>query len=186
METIDSREVYANPWMTVREDRIRRADGSTGIYGVVDKVNYVVIVPWDGARFHLVEQFRYPLQQRSWEFPGGALPPAPDGTPTDGDPLDIAHRELREETGLRAATMIPLGELAPAPATCSQRGRFFLATDLTPGAHEREVEEQDMRSAWFTRGELESMIASGVIVDADTVAAYMLLLLQEKGSSLGR
>ncbi|MDQ3601656.1 MAG: ADP-ribose pyrophosphatase, partial [Actinomycetota bacterium] len=37
METVRSREVYANPWMTVREDEVRRADGSDGIYGVVDK-----------------------------------------------------------------------------------------------------------------------------------------------------
>ena len=32
-----SRVVYENRWMTVREDTIRRADGSAGIYGIVDK-----------------------------------------------------------------------------------------------------------------------------------------------------
>ena len=37
METIRSREVYRNAWMTVREDQVRRGDGSTGVYGVVNK-----------------------------------------------------------------------------------------------------------------------------------------------------
>ncbi|MBF6134624.1 NUDIX hydrolase [Nocardia otitidiscaviarum] len=176
METIDSREVYSNAWMTVREDAIRRADGSTSIYGVVDRSDFAIVVPRDGERFHLVEQYRYPLGRRSWEFPAGSLP----DRATAAEPIEIAHRELREETGLRAATMTYLGELAPAPAVCSNRGHYFLATDLTEGPHEREVEEQDMRSAWFTRAELESMISSGVIIDADTVAAYTLLLFHER------
>ena len=61
METVRSREVYANPWMTVREDEVRRADGSDGIYGVVDKPDYALVIPLDGDRLHLVEQFRYPV-----------------------------------------------------------------------------------------------------------------------------
>ena len=61
VETMHSREVYANPWMTVREDEVRRADGSDGIYGVVDKPDYALVIPLDGDRLHLVEQFRYPV-----------------------------------------------------------------------------------------------------------------------------
>jgi hypothetical protein len=36
--------VYENRWMKVREDAIRRQDGSIGIYGVVEKSDFVVIV----------------------------------------------------------------------------------------------------------------------------------------------
>lgn len=178
METIDSREVYSNAWLTVREDSIRREDGSTGIYGVVSRLDYVIVIPRDGDRFHLVEQFRYPLGQRSWEFPGGSLPRG-----ETADPIDIADRELREETGLRATTMTYLGKLAPAAGTCTHQGRYFLATNLTPGPHAREPEEADMRSAWFTRPELESMISSGTIIDSGTVAAYTLLLFHERAQS---
>src|SRR5690349_19674203 len=56
-----SREVYRNDWMTVREDQVRRPDGSEGIYGVIDKPDYALIIACDGDRFRLVEQFRYPL-----------------------------------------------------------------------------------------------------------------------------
>ena len=177
MEAVDSRQVYANAWMTVREDAIRRADGSAGVYGVVDKPDYALVMPWDGERFMLVEQFRYPLGIRRWEFPQGTAPQR-----ADADPAELAARELREETGLRAARIEEVGLLDVAPGMSSQRGRVFLATGLTEGRPEREPEEQDMRSAWFTRTRLEKMITNSEVTDAQSVAAYALLLLRERMS----
>ncbi|MFC9251418.1 NUDIX domain-containing protein [Amycolatopsis thailandensis] len=175
VQRVSSREVYRNNWMTVREDVVRRLDGSEGIYAVVDKPTCAIVIPFDGARFHLVEQFRYPLGLRRWEFPMGTAPdladlPAPE----------LAARELREETGLIAGTMTDLGVTDVAAGLSSQRGRVFLATDLTPGDAQREVEEQDMRTAWIGRDEFEKMIASGDITDAQTLAAYTLLLMRER------
>ncbi|WP_067547250.1 NUDIX domain-containing protein [Nocardia crassostreae] len=123
METLRSREVYSNQWITVREDIIRRPDGESAIYAVVDKSDFAVIIARDNDRFHLVEQFRYPQQKRCWEFPGGAL-----HNGETFDPIATAHQELREETGLRASHMTYLGRIAPAPATCSHHGHIFLAT----------------------------------------------------------
>ncbi|KOV78894.1 NUDIX hydrolase [Nocardia sp. NRRL S-836] len=160
--------------MTVREDEILRADGTKGIYGVVDKPDYALVIPLDGERVRLVEQYRYPLGLRRWEFPQGT---APDRA--DSDPLALAARELREETGLRAGKLVELGVIDVAPGMSSQRGWVFLATDLTEGFHEREPEEQDMRSAWFARAEFEAMIAKSEITDAQSIAAYTLLLLHE-------
>src|SRR5438876_6716301 len=128
MRALDSRQVYANAWMTVREDAVRRADGSDGVYGVVDKPDYALVMPWDGERFMLVEQFRYPLGIRRWEFPQGTAPQL-----EDADPLELAARELKEETGLVAARIEELGLLDVAPGMSSQRGRVFLATELTEG-----------------------------------------------------
>ncbi|MQA59979.1 MAG: NUDIX domain-containing protein [Actinophytocola sp.] len=175
METVASREVYANNWMRVREDAIRRADGSSGIYGVIDKPDYALVIPLDGDRMHLVEQYRYPLGMRRWEFPQGT---APDRV--DLDPRQLAVRELREETGLRAGAMEQIGLLDVAPGMASQRGRVFLATELTEGDHEREHEEQDMRTAWFTRTEFERAIGTGEITDAQSIAAYAQLMLHER------
>jgi 8-oxo-dGTP pyrophosphatase MutT (NUDIX family) len=172
---VDSREVYANAWMSVREDGIRRLDGTTGIYGVVDKPDYALVIPADGDRLHLVEQFRYPLGMRRWEFPQGTAPER-----ADSDPLELAARELREETGLRAGKMVQLGLLDVAPGMSSQRGRVFLATELSDGEPEREHEEQDMRTGWFHRAKFEAMIANGEITDAQSLAAYTLLLLHER------
>lgn len=168
--------MYRNSWLTIREDDIRRPDGSPGIYAVVDKPTYALVIPRlsdsDGERFHLVEQFRYPLGLRRWEFPQGT---APDRADLDG--TELAARELREETGLRADSLTELGLLDVAPGMSSQRGRVFLATGITEGPHDREHEEQDMRSAWFARSEVEQMIRDGVITDAQSIAAWTLLLL---------
>jgi 8-oxo-dGDP phosphatase len=175
VEQLSTRQVYENPWMVVREDRIRRPDGSDGIFGVIDKPDYALIVPAEGDRLHLVEQFRYPLGLRRWEFPQGT---APDRA--EADPLELARRELREETGLRAARMIQIGTLDVAPGMSSQRGRVFLATELTDGQPERELTEQDMRTAWFSRDEVVGMIRRGELTDAQSIAALGLLLLHEQ------
>ncbi len=174
METLGSKQVYANPWMVVREDTIRRPDGSTGSYGVVDSPDIALIIPAEGDRLHLVEQYRYPVAGRRWEFPSGT-----SDQQLDVDAAALAARELREEAGLVASTLTSLGALDVAPGMLSQRCRVFLATDLTHGSPQRELAEQDMRSAWFTRADVERMINDGTITDAKTAAAYTLLLLHD-------
>ena len=178
MERVSSREVYRNPWLVVREDEIRRSDGTPGIYGVVVKPAYALVVARDeDDRYMLVEQFRYPIGLRRWEFPQGTAPGSPDGDEPAAE--DLAADELREETGLRAASLVLLGQLDLAPGMSSQRGWAWLATDLTQGAHEREHEEQDMHSEWFTGAQIEAMMRSGDITDAQTIAAWTLLRLAE-------
>ncbi|WP_460727762.1 NUDIX domain-containing protein [Nocardia heshunensis] len=180
METLDSREVYSNRWITVREDRVRQADGAEAVYAFIEKACFAIVIPWDGERLQLVEQYRYPLRRRCWEFPGGSV------AGPEFDPIAVARQELREETGLRAERLTLLGKVAPAPATSTHYGYVVLATELTAGAHEREPSEADMESAWFTRAEVEDMICAGVIADAQTVAAYSLLLLRESRGELGQ
>jgi 8-oxo-dGTP pyrophosphatase MutT (NUDIX family) len=183
IQRVASREVYRNNWMTVREDEIRRSDGSAGIYGVIDKPAYALVIAQDGERFRLVEQFRYPIGERRWEFPQGTAPDL-----ADMPPEELAARELREETGLRAGSMVTLGKLDVAPGMSSQRGWVFLATELTEGEPERELEEQDMRSAWFSRDDVEKMILTGGITDAQSIAAWAQLMLAERlrpGASRG-
>lgn len=175
IERVASREIYRNRWMVLREDDIRRPDGSLGIYSVVDKPTFALVVPYDGQRFGLVEQFRYPVGARRWEFPQGTAPEF-----AHMEPRELAERELREETGLHAASFEALGQLDVAPGMSSQRGWVFLATGITEGESDREHEEQDMRSAWFSRADVEQMISSGVITDAQTIAAYGLFALHRR------
>ena len=175
IERVASREIYRNPWLVFREDDIRRPDGSLGIYAVVDKPTYALVIPYDGNRFRLVEQFRYPVGARRWEFPQGSAPDL-----ANAEPSELAERELREETGLRATSFEALGQLDVVAGMSSQRGWVFLATGIAEGETDREHEEQDMRSAWFSRDDVEQMIRNGVIVDAQSVAAYGLFLLRER------
>ncbi len=173
--TVSSRTVYQNRWMRVREDEIVRADGSPGLYGVVEKPDFVVIAPIDRERglIHLVEQYRYPVAGRFWELPQGSWETAPATAPED-----VARAELIEETGLSAGRMTRVGELFLAYGYSNQRYHVFLADDLVAGATAREPEEQDLVSRPFPLAAVEAMIADGTIRDATTVAAIGLMRLK--------
>ena len=174
---LSTQVVYETPHLRLREDRIRRPDGSGGLYSYVDKPDFALVIAAEDGGFHLVEQYRYPVRQRSWEFPQGTLP----GMAAAADPEYLAREELRQETGITARVMRRLGYLYCAAGMSSQGFDVFLATGLTPGTAELEVEEQDLVHRWFPRAEVEEMIRTGVITDDSSVAAYTLFLLSEPG-----
>jgi 8-oxo-dGTP pyrophosphatase MutT (NUDIX family) len=173
MERLSSRVVYRNAWMTVREDEIRRPDGSAGIFGVVEKPDFALVLPRCRDGFWLVEQFRYPVGRRAWEFPQGSW-----GRDAAGDQVALARQELAEETGLRAGSMTHLGHLFEAYGFSTQGFDVYLATELEEGVADREASEQDMIHRAFSDAEIAEMIRSGQIVDAPSLAALTLYRLR--------
>jgi ADP-ribose pyrophosphatase len=172
IECVSSRVVYRNKWMTVREDNIRRADGSDGIYGVVEKNDFAAIAAVQHGQVMLVEQYRYTLGARYWELPQGAWEAG------RADPLALARGELREETGLVAETLTHVGRLFLSYGFCKQGGDIYLATGLQQHDVQLEPEEQGLVSRWFSLSEVDAMMSDGRIVDATTVAAFGLLRLK--------
>ena len=173
IKTLSSRIVYENAYLALREDEIEREDGSRGIYTVIDKPDFALIMPLDNDGFHLVEEYRYPLGERRWQFPQGAFPQGVTGTPEQ-----LATAELAEETGFTAGRLTRLGYLNCAHGITGQNFHVFLATDLTAGEPRRELTEQDMRQDWFPRKEVERMLRDGVITDNSSLAAYLLLTMR--------
>ncbi|MFC0627981.1 NUDIX domain-containing protein [Kribbella deserti] len=165
-----SQVVYENRWMRVTEDATVRDNGTTGIFGVVHKPDFALVVPYDGTRVHLVEQYRYPVDGRFWEFPQGSWETKPDA-----DPMDVARGELAEETGLRAGSMTLLGHLYEAYGFSDQGFNVVLASDLTQGERALEESESDLRNGEFTLEEMWGLIASGQCKDAPSIAALALL-----------
>lgn len=171
IKQLKRRTVYTNRWMTVYEDEVRFADGSEGIYGVVDKPDFVLIVPRHGdGRLQLVEQYRYPVSGRYWEFPQGSWETQP-GT----DPEAVALGELEEETGFRAERLVRLGYFYEAYGFCNQGCHVFLAEGLSPGTVARDAGEAGMQTAAFEHAQVVGMIADGQIRDAPSIAALALL-----------
>ena len=167
---IDGRIVYENPWIRVREDRTRLPDGTEGLYSVVEKEPFAVVLPLhDDGTVEMVEQYRYPLGKRCLELPQGALPRGQTGSPEE-----IAARELREETGLRAGRLVDLGRLQAMPGLTDQVYNGFLATDLTRGADAREATEGDIVLHRVPLPDLRAMVLDGRVEDAHTVATLAL------------
>jgi len=175
IRTLGRETVYRDSWMVLRRDEIQRRDGSRGTYAFIEKPDFALVIPAENDGFHLVEEYRYPIGQRTWSFPQGGFPAGESGRPEE-----LARLELAQETGLRARELTSLGFLHCAHGITNQRGHFFLATGLEPGDPDRESEEQDMRQAWVARARFEQMISEGLITDDSTVAAYSLLLLHER------
>ena len=165
------RVAYDNPWITVWHDEVDRPDGSPGIYGVVHFANLAAgVVALDEAdRIVLVGQHRYTLDEDSWEIPEGGVP--------DGETaLQGAQRELREETGLTAASWREIGRLALSNSVSDERAVLFLATDLTHGQAAPDPSEAlDVR--WVPFVEAVAMARDGRINDAMSVAAILRVAL---------
>ena len=172
MRTTSSREVYRNPWIRVREHAVERADGSQGVYGVVEKPHFALVLPFERGGFWVVEEYRLPVDRRVPAFPQGTWAQGSDGTAEE-----LARAELAEETGLRAGTLRRLGHLDLAPGLSTQEFDVWLATDLAPGPTAREVTEADMTCTFVPEDELRASIRAGRFTDGPSVAGYGMLLL---------
>lgn len=169
--TLSSQQVYDNPWITVREDRVVRPDGEPGIYGVVHYKNTAVgVLAIEEDHVYLVGQYRYPLQKYSWEIPEG-------GCPEGEEPLRAAQRELREETGLRAARWRMLGEAYLSNSVADEYAVWFLATELMTGEQQPEGTER-LSVRRVALGEALGMALEGEITDALSILALTSYALE--------
>jgi ADP-ribose pyrophosphatase len=174
--TISSREVYRNKWCSVREDMIERVNDATdeatpGIFGVMDKAPGCIVIALERAEaseefLWLVRQFRYSVQGTYFEMPQGGW----EGE--EMDPEELAHGELREETGLHAERMTHLVDLWIAYGAMRQLHHVFLAEGLTMGETDRDSEEHDMTVHRVAVSEFEAMLLDGRVMDNCTAAAW--------------
>ena len=164
---ISSREVYKNPWISLREDQVINPSGNPGIYSVIETRIATGVVAIDTEdKIILVGQYRYPTDMYSWEIP--------EGGGEDGEsPLDAAKRELLEETGVVAANWRPLGgEIHLSNCYSSERAYLFLATELTFGAQKtEETEKIAVKKVPFS--EVLELVDSGGIKDGLSIIAIL-------------
>ncbi|WP_199454084.1 NUDIX domain-containing protein [Vibrio owensii] len=173
IKQLDSKVVYQNKWMTVREDKIQRPSGAEGIYGVVDKPDCAAILAIDNDVIHLVQQFRYTVGLRCWEIPQGAWESNPDA-----DHLELAKGELREETGMQANKMEYVGAQFIAYGFLNQTCHVYFASELAEVGNQLDSEEEDLITRSFPVEAFEQMMIDGEIKDCVTIAAYGLAKLK--------
>lgn len=172
-KTKSIRTVYKNRWMSVREDIIERPSGAEGLYGVVEKPDFAAIIAIEDGHIHLVEQFRYAVQQRSLELPMGAWPEKPDA-----DPAELAQGELQEETGYRARKLDKIGFHYVDNGGATLGCHVFMASQLEFVGRNPDAEEEDLVAITLPLYEFENRIIQGDILDACTIACYGLAKLK--------
>lgn len=167
--TTHSSEIkYDNTWINVTEYKVTNPSGKPGIYGKVHFKNKAIgIIPIDAeGNTWLVGQWRYPLNEWSWEIPEG-------GGPITGDVLESAKRELKEETGLTAKKWELIQRVHLSNSVSDEEGFIFLAEDLQEGLPDRDETEADMIVRKLPFREVHKMVLDGKITDSLTVMAVL-------------
>lgn len=168
---LSEKEVYDNPWIKLTEYSVINPSGGPGIYGKVSFKNKAIgIVALDGQmNTYLVGQYRFPLEDYSWEIPEG-------GCPEDMHPLEAAKKELEEETGLKANSWEVLLEMHLSNSVTDEHAIVFLAWDLEQGeASPEDTEELEIKKLPFD--EAYEMVEEGEITDSVSVAAILKVKL---------
>ncbi|WP_297335527.1 NUDIX hydrolase [Algoriphagus sp.] len=166
-KTLKETTVYQNPWIRLEEHQVLNPAGKEGMYGKVHfKNKAMAIIPLDQqGNTWLVGQYRYTLNQYSWEIPMG-------GGPIGQDLLESAKRELREETGLRANKWTELLRIHTSNSVTDEEGIIYLAEGLTEGEPEfEETEILQVQKLPFT--EVIEKVMSGEITDSISIAGIL-------------
>lgn len=165
-----SKVIFQSPWMKLRVDQIQFLDGTEGEYGVIEKNNSVLVIPVQGEKLMLVQQYRYPIAHWTWEFPQGELH-------QDESVEDAAKRELREETGCMFKELETLNYMYEAAGFATHGFHIVVARVSDTVVAQPEHSEMGISGRWFDLVTLKKMASSGELKDSPTVAALFLYLL---------
>ncbi len=168
-QTHSSATAYQNNWLTIRHEEVTTPAGTPGVYGVVSFKNKAVgVIPIDAeGNTYLVGQYRYPLNEYSWEIPEG-------GSPIGTAPLDSVQRELREETGLEARKWTKIARIHTSNSATDEEGFLYIAEELVQGDHEPE-ETEDLQIRKMPLAEAVQMATDGRITDSLSVCGLLLV-----------
>lgn len=168
-KTLSVRKVYGNPWLELWEERCLDPSGKPALYGKVSfRSKAVGIIPVDDEdHTWLVGQYRYCLNQYSWEIPMG-------GSPHSVPVLETAARELREETGLTARRFEQILFVHTSNSVTDEEGYVFVAGDLEQGETEHESTEK-IEVRRLPLAEAVAMAMDGRITDGLSVAGLLKL-----------
>ena len=171
-ETLASKELYRDKSYRVTVDTYRLPEGKQGTLLQVHHPGGVAVLGMDAeGRIPLVKQYRYAVGSVLWEIPAGKLDKVPGETPQQG-----ALRELKEETGLQAETMVSLGHIYPTPGIDTEILHLYAARVGAKGAQELD-DDEFIDVVWVSPKEFQQMIADGRISDAKTICAWTRALL---------
>ena len=172
-KTLSSQPIYDGRAVKLRMDTVQMPSGRKTTREVVEHRDCVAVVAIDADdNVLLVNQFRHPVGKELLEIPAG-------GIDADEDPVTAVCREMQEETGYLPRKIERLGGFYSAPGYCTEYLHLYLATDLIPSqlyAEDTEI----IRLVRVPIKEIPSLIASGRICDAKSIAGLLTFLEYKK------
>jgi ADP-ribose pyrophosphatase len=113
-----------------------------------------VVALTENGEVVLVKQYRHGVCEALLEFPGGVVE-------DDENPIEGAKRELLEETGYSASTLIQVGQLYPNPALQTNTLHCFLALDAEKAGEQNLDAGEDIEVHLVPMDELVEMAKHG-------------------------
>lgn len=150
-------------------DRVLLPNGEEKDKSLVKHPGGVAILAMNDKReIAMVRQYRYAIGRFLDEIPAGKLDKIPGETPLEG-----AYRELREETGMIADRVVPIGKIYPSPGIITEELNLFFADGLTQSCQELD-DDEFINVEWWPIERLEESMLDGSMVDAKTICAYQI------------
>lgn len=163
--------MYNDPWLTLRRDEVVRPDGLDGSYAIVAiKPGVCVVAIDDDGNVHLTEEFHYAVGRVTIEGVSG-------GIEAGHTAIETAHRELAEELGITARTLIPMGVSDPFTASVHSPTALFVATGIETGAATPEPTEL-IRPVVMSLEEAIEAVRDGTITHGPTCVILLHLGLR--------
>ncbi|GAB7016886.1 NUDIX hydrolase [Methanogenium cariaci] len=129
---------------------------------VVHPGHAVAMLPVEGDFCYLERQYRFAVDEWIYEAPAGTIDPGET-------PEETAYRELIEETGMAAETLIPRGKIYPSPGYTDEVIYLFEACGLSPSDAYGMDDDEQIEVVKVSLHEMEEMIRDGRIIDAKTI-----------------
>jgi ADP-ribose pyrophosphatase len=173
-KTLSSQLIYEGRAVKLRVDTVEMPGGRKTTREIVEHGDCVAIVPIDAdGNVILVSQFRKPVEKELLEIPAGGIEPGED-------PVTTVRRELREEIGYLPRKVDRLGGFYSTPGYCNEYLYLYLATDLVPSPLQAE-DTENIRLVRMPVSQVLSLITSGTICDAKSIAGLLTFLEYDKG-----
>lgn len=173
---LNSKIVYKNPWLQLREDTVIRPDGKKGKYGIVERppVNFIIALDKDGSIF-FIKEYRYPIKKTILQLPAGT-------TDKNKSALSSAKQELFEETGLKAKNWKKIGKFYIGAGHESIYANVFLTTELTliKNKSDQPGDELILKVIKLPLAKIKQLVKLGKIECGITLAALNLYFSRSK------
>ena len=155
-------EIFRGRRLWIEKRQVRLPNGMERESVIVHPGNAVAILPVEGGRCKLLKQYRAAIGQYIYEAPAGTME-------AGEEPVETAHRELIEETGFGARSIVPKGFIYTTPGYTDERIFLFEARGLSPSQDYRKDEDEIIEVVDVEINDIAAMVADGTICDAKTI-----------------